>query len=255
MKTLTEFSATTLKTLQTQWDETAQSGKTPEELPAAFGETTKLEGDKLTWAQAALEMVKTARGAVKRILVMSAAEGEKAPAGAVQKGDHWFSIEYFPEAFRKSAPAADRDFGGRDGKRGGKGGRGRDGKGGGRGGERGGERGAPRGDSRGAGGDRRPPQANVPANPRVIDMSTIPLVEIKKQPRAPRGERPARAPRPPREPRAPREPREPAAPMVRPEGYAPSVKTRAQVESERAAMAVAPAQASAAEGASESATQ
>jgi hypothetical protein len=171
MKTLTEFGAAALKNAIAKKKELTDAGKTAEELPAALGEALKVEGDKLTYLLGALEATNEAiRDDFKRVIVASLGEGEKAPSGAKQVGDKYYTVEHYAPAFRKGAPEESRGFGkrgGRDGKgRGGKGGkRGeRGGREGGRGGDRpgGGERGG-RGGERSAGGrGPRPAQAAGP---------------------------------------------------------------------------------------------
>jgi hypothetical protein len=218
MKTLTEFFGRNLKSLEEQMA-TIQSGaqtaaeealkaegKTEEEIQAALPEAikgvvaakitelTKMEGDKISWALSALEMVKGKRGSIKRVLVMSAGEGEKIPAGLKEIDGKYFSVEFFPEAGRPGASMAPSrgERGGRDGKgRGGKGGKGgRDGKG--------------RGDDR---RPRRPEGAPAEGGGSgfVIKTSGVgPTGEI--------GGRPARPPR--GEPRGERKPRREATPRA-----------------------------------------
>lgn len=129
MKTLTEFAGATLKnTLKTKQDLLA-SGKTAEELPQALSEALKLEGDKLNFTLNAAELVEKRLDDLKRVVVFSIAEGEKAPQGGIQKGEHYFVAEYYPPLNPpKGAKGKDHDRGGRRGdKRGG--GRKKDGKG------------------------------------------------------------------------------------------------------------------------------
>lgn len=95
MKTLTEFDGFRLKNaLQTKKELTA-AGKTAEELPQAMGEALKLEGDKLTHLLAALELAEGHPEHLKRVVVYTVEEGQKAPNGAVQKGDKWYLAEFF----------------------------------------------------------------------------------------------------------------------------------------------------------------
>ncbi len=222
MKTLTEFFGRNLKTLEEQMA-TIQSeaktaaeealkteGKTEEEIQAALPEAikaavgtkitelTKMEGDKISWLLSALEMVKGKKGSIKRVLVMSASEGEKIPSDLKEIDGKYFSVEFFPEAARPGAKmdSSRDDRGGRDGKgRGGKGGKGgRDGKGrGGRGGR--------------DGDDRRPRRSEgAPAEGGgsgfVIKTSGVgPTGEIGgRPPRQPRGERKPRREKTPRSP-------------------------------------------------------
>lgn len=172
MKTMTEFSSFALKTAVEAADALATSGKTPEELPAALGEQLKLEGDKLTWMVAAIDVARAKNKNLKRILVLTLNEGEAAPKGAEVKEGFVLLPETFPSAHAPAAPQKDDR---RDGKRGGKRGDkrgGRDGKsGGGRDGKPGG------GGERGARGPRR----DGDSGPRRDENS------------APRGPRPAAA--------------------------------------------------------------
>jgi hypothetical protein len=182
MKTITEFHVATLKTAHKTRQELLTAGKTAEELPTALGEALKLEGDKLANMIAALEFVeadaKSKTLDLKRVIVQTLTEKETVAKSTLQRGDFYFTIEYFPplpgqEKKQPKGRDGDRDGrGGRDGKRGGKG----KGKGG------------PR-------GDRRPPRP-----PRDKEANAG----------APQG------PRPPREPRAPRPPRPPRIPIVPP---------------------------------------
>ncbi len=171
MKTMTEFSSFALKTAVEAADALATSGKTPEELPAALGEQLKLEGDKLTWMVAAIDVARAKNKNLKRILVLTLNEGEAAPKGAEVKEGFVLLPETFPSAHAPAAPQKDDR---RDGKRGGKRGDkrgGRDGKSG------GGRDGKPGGGERGARGARR----DGDSGPRRDENS------------APRGPRPASA--------------------------------------------------------------
>lgn len=161
MKTLTEFAAITIKNAAKTRQELTAAGKTAEELPQAMGEALKLEGDKLNFLMNAIDVVGDKHNDLKRVIVMTLNEGEKAPGKAEQKGEHYYVTEYFPPIAKKGAhPAGKEARGGRDdrrgkrgdkkGKRGERGGRGGDGK---KAGERGGERG-PRG-PRGPRGDKK----------------------------------------------------------------------------------------------------
>lgn len=130
MKTITEFSGNTLKTVLKTRQELLATGKTPEELTAALSEALKLEGEKLTLTLNAAEIVEKKSNNLKRVVVWTLQEGEKAPKGMLQKGDHYFVVEYFPGAPERK-PGRDRrdsrDRPGRGGKKGG-GRKGRDGK-------------------------------------------------------------------------------------------------------------------------------
>jgi hypothetical protein len=211
MKTITEFQVTTLKNAAKTKQEVVAEGKTPEELTAALGEALKLEGDKLTFILNALELVQSKDRDLKRVVVFTLAEPEVAPKGAIQKGEHYYSVDYFPPlpGQERSRAPQDRDGGKRDGKRGD-----RKGKGG------------PRGAAREGGGrdSGRPPgspprDARAPHAPRAAHERPAPTpgridpdFKIIVKPVDPNAPAPApkekRAPRPPREkkPRAPRPP-------------------------------------------------
>ena len=127
MKTLTEFAAMHLTKGLALLNEMTTAGKTPEEQQASFTETFKYEGDKLKHFTNALNAVKEKMTGIKRVVVLTLAEGEATPKGATAVEGHAYLAEYFPAPFNPNAKKADdRDArGGRDGKKGGKrGGRG-----------------------------------------------------------------------------------------------------------------------------------
>lgn len=163
-----------------------------EAAAAAVGEALKMEGDKLKHFMAALNLVRAKPHGVKRVVVMTIAETEKAPSGSKKDGEHFYLAEYYPQPAGQQPRGkgrGDRDDkrgGGRDGKRKGRGG-------GGRGGDRdrGGDRprgprpeGAPfqasggpgreGGTTEGGGGDRRPRRQN--RAPRPIPVTKVPPV-------------------------------------------------------------------------------
>lgn len=117
-------------------DATAQAA-TPApavDIPKVMGETFKLEGEKLEMFMVALELVKRQWHHLKRVIVMQpAAEGEKAPQGAVEKNGKFYLVEHFFVPKPKFDPRnkGRGGFAGKSGKGrfGGKGGKG---KGGGR---------------------------------------------------------------------------------------------------------------------------
>jgi hypothetical protein len=124
MKTLTEFPGFNLKNAVKVKQELLAGGKTAEELPPALGEALKIEGDRLNFIVNAIELVEKKLEDIKRVVVYSLAEGEKAPAHSVQKGDHYFLAEYYPSLV-KEAPRDKKPHGpGKPrGKRKGRGGR------------------------------------------------------------------------------------------------------------------------------------
>ncbi len=105
MKTLTEFPSINLKNAAKLKQDLIASGKTAEEVPQALGESLKLEGDRITFLVNALEMVGTRFQDLKRVVICAITEGEKAPNGYTQKGDHFYLVEYFP-SLEKKAPQA-----------------------------------------------------------------------------------------------------------------------------------------------------
>ena len=234
MKTITEFTVTTLKNALKTKQELTTAGKTAEELPAAMGEALKLEGDKLTILMSALEAIEKKTNDLKRVVVLTLAEGEKAPKGAEQKGDHYFCIEFFPPM-----PGQERKGRGRDGGRGGRDDKGRgDKRGGKRGGGRDGKgRGPGRGDRPGGEGMRAaggpggaPSEGGKPGGDQ----------RRRRPPRGPRpgGAGPSRGPIPvqrvgePAQPAAPRAPIKPLTP-IQPKTATP-LKAPAKVRLRRA---------------------
>jgi hypothetical protein len=164
MRTITEFATIALKNALAKKQELTTAGKTAEELPAAMGEALKIEGDKLTHLMGALEAINdNIAGDLKRVIVSSLNEGEKAPSSAKQIGEKYYTVEHYPPIQKKGAQAeGGRE--GRGGRRDGKGGRdGKRGDRGGRGGDR--DRGPGGGGGReaGAGGGGRGPRGPKPA--------------------------------------------------------------------------------------------
>src|SRR4051794_10670040 len=102
MKTLTEFPCLILKTAAKTKQDLITGGKPPEELPQAMSEMLKLEGDRLGFLLNALEMVGTKFNDLKRIVVYSLAEGEKASQGTIQKGEQSYLVEYYPQLASQS---------------------------------------------------------------------------------------------------------------------------------------------------------
>ena len=121
MKAVTEFPSFVLaKAIPTKAAMTAE-GKTPEEIQASIGETFKLEGDKLKHFVAALDVAAQNPTNLRRVLVVSLAEGEAAPAKAVQVEENYYVPEFMVMSAPKPAAAADGKGGRRGGPGGGKG--------------------------------------------------------------------------------------------------------------------------------------
>lgn len=127
MKSVTEFPNYTLTQALKAKAALATEGKTPEEISASLGEKYKLEGDKLKHFTAALDVAGQNETNLKRVVVMSLNEGEKAPAKSTQVENFYYVPEFFPDP--KAAPKQEEGRGGGRGGRGG--GRGFGGKGGG----------------------------------------------------------------------------------------------------------------------------
>jgi len=205
MKTLTEFFGPNLvRALQTR-QECLAAGKTAEELPAALGESLKVEGEKLQRLCVALELIEKKHDRLKRVIVLQPAEGQKAPSGAVERDGLVYVIEFFaapagsaPE--KKADPRDDKRRGGKRGDRRG-GGEGRGGEGRGRRNE--GGRGRPEG-SPGvageaqtvaggpAGGSGRRPRRTAPKGPRPeVQQTGEPLKAPAPRPASPKPASPA----------------------------------------------------------------
>lgn len=125
MKFVTEFANVTLSQALNAKNALAAEGKTPEEIQTSLGEKYKYEGEKLTHLTNALEVASQNTENLKRVLVVSLTEGEKAPAKAVQVE----AFHYVPD-FHVTARPQQAD------KKDAKGGRGGGGKGRGGGGNR-----------------------------------------------------------------------------------------------------------------------
>lgn len=126
MKTLTEFDGFSLRNALAKKQELTTLGKTAEELVPALGEALKVEGDRLNYLAAALEVVGTKTESLKRVVVYTAEEGKPAPKGTTEKDGKYYLVEYFfvPSAKKERRPGHDKGKGprgkkrGRDGKRG-----------------------------------------------------------------------------------------------------------------------------------------
>lgn len=119
MKNITEFPSFTLTKAVTAKTALLAEGKSPEEVQTSLGEQFKLEGDKLKHFVAALDVASQNAANLRRVLVVTLAEGEKAPAKAVQVEEHHYVPEFVITAAPvKAAPEkGDRRGGGKGGKR------------------------------------------------------------------------------------------------------------------------------------------
>lgn len=119
MKSVTEFAQFTLNQgLQTK-AALAAEGKSPEEIQTGLGEKHKYEGDKLKHFVNALGVAEQNKENLRRVVVISLAEGEKAPAKAAEVEGTY----YVPE-FTNTAPSAPKEQGRGDRRGGGRGGKG-----------------------------------------------------------------------------------------------------------------------------------
>lgn len=94
MKSVTEFWSFNLLKGLTAKEALVGEGKTPEEIEAAIGTSFKLEGDKLKHFVNSLDVAGQNREGLSRVMVVSLAEGEKAPAKAAQVGEHYYVPEF-----------------------------------------------------------------------------------------------------------------------------------------------------------------
>jgi hypothetical protein len=118
MKAITEFPSFTLtKAIQTK-AALAAEGKSPEEIQASLGETFKLADEKLKHFINSIEVAASNKDNLKRVVVLTLSEGEKAPAKAVQVEETHYVPEFLTTA-RPAAPA-EKDHKGRGNRKGGK---------------------------------------------------------------------------------------------------------------------------------------
>ncbi len=122
MKTVTEFASFNLNQGLKAKAALAGEGKTPEEIQTSLGESFKLEGEKLKYFVNALDVASQNQENLKRVLVVSLAEGENMPPKALKIEEMHFVPEFHIDPKRAQAGKADA--------RGGKGGKGRGGRGG-----------------------------------------------------------------------------------------------------------------------------
>ncbi|MGZ3691945.1 MAG: hypothetical protein ACXVAX_10605 [Pseudobdellovibrio sp.] len=101
MKVVTEFANITLTQAIKARAALVAEGKQPEEIQATLGTTYKVEGEKLTHLVNAIEVASQNTENLKRVLVVSLSEGEKAPAKAVQVE----AFHYVPESLIAARPA------------------------------------------------------------------------------------------------------------------------------------------------------
>jgi hypothetical protein len=120
MKNITEFPGHILTRGISTKTALAAEGKTPEEIQTSLGESFKYEGDKLKHFVASLDVAAQNSQNLRRVLVVTFAEGEKVDPRATKVEEHYF----IPELLITAQPKfADDSKGGRGGHRKGRGGK------------------------------------------------------------------------------------------------------------------------------------
>jgi hypothetical protein len=106
MKSVTEFANFNLNQgLKAKIALTAE-GKSAEEISQSLGETFKMEGDRLKHFVHALDLASQNSENLKRVIVMSLAEGEKAPARSVQVEEFHYVPEFHVDLKQQAAARA-----------------------------------------------------------------------------------------------------------------------------------------------------
>lgn len=105
MKSITEFANPVLQKVLTAKAALVAAGKSAEEIAANMGETFKLEGDKLKYVLAAADLVADKKS-VRRVMVVSFAEGETAPAKYQKVEETHYLIETLEPVKVAAAPTA-----------------------------------------------------------------------------------------------------------------------------------------------------
>lgn len=121
MKSVTEFPTFILNKGLAAKTALTTEGKNAEEILTSIGEAFKFEGDKLKHFVNALEVAGQNTEVLKRVVVMSLNEGEKAPAKAIQVEE----FHYVPEFLITAKPVVADKGDGKGGRGKGRGGQGR----------------------------------------------------------------------------------------------------------------------------------
>ena len=116
MKSVTEFPSFTLNQGLKAKAALSAEGKTPEEIQTSLGETFKYEGDKLKYFTHALDVAGQNTENLKRVLVLSLAEGENAPPKATKLEEMHYLPEFHVDHKAQAARKVDDKKGGRGGK-------------------------------------------------------------------------------------------------------------------------------------------
>lgn len=117
MKSITEFANFTLTNGLKAKATLAAGGKSEEEISQSIGETFKYEGDKLKHFINAINVAEQNTEKLKRVVVVSLAEGETAPAKAIKVEETHYVPEFLIET--KYQPPQKAEKGGRPNRGGG----------------------------------------------------------------------------------------------------------------------------------------
>jgi len=98
MKSVTEFPQFTLSQALKTKTSLLGEGKTVEEIEQSLGTSFKYEGDKLKHFMTALDVAEKYPDKLKRVLVLSLADGEAVPAKATQVEQTCYLPEFFIDA-------------------------------------------------------------------------------------------------------------------------------------------------------------
>ncbi len=93
MKVFTEFPGFILSKALLAKNALAAENKTPEEIQASLGETFKYEGEKLNHFVRALDVMGTEISNLRRVVVMTLAEGENPPARSTKVEEHYYVLD------------------------------------------------------------------------------------------------------------------------------------------------------------------
>lgn len=119
MKSITEFASFTLANGLKAKAALTEGGKSPEEVQTSLGETFKYEGDKLKHFINALDVAGQNPDKLRRVLVVTLAEGENAPAKAVKVEETTYVPEFLVESKQVPQKVEAGKFGSRGGGKGG----------------------------------------------------------------------------------------------------------------------------------------
>ncbi len=114
MKAVTEFPSFVLAKGQTSKTALTAEGKSPEEIQTSLAESFKFEAEKVKHFVAAMDVAAQNLNNLRRVLVVSLAENESAPAKAVKVEEHYYIPEFLIMASSKPTET-------KGGRRGGKG--------------------------------------------------------------------------------------------------------------------------------------